>query len=150
MYNNTNPAELYAGTTWELLPDNKFLKTGSTPLVQEGSNSIYIAKANLPNIKLKTDTVSATIGNHQHLSPVRANNNSETNAFVNYGAKVGQGSARVFSASGNNYSSVNTYTSNAGAGNTGSISSSTETLGSGTAITINPEHITIKAWKRLS
>ena len=151
MYNTSNPGELYKNTTWELLPDNKFLKTGSSPLVQGGSNSISIAKANLPNIKLKTDTVSTTIGNHQHLSPVRANSDSgESNAFVNYGAKVGQGSARVFSASGNNYSSVNTYTSNAGAGNTGNISSSTETLGSGTAIAINPEHIVIKAWKRLT
>lgn len=41
-------------------------------------------------------------------------------------------------------------TSLSGSGNTGSISPSTEALGSGTALTIQPSYITLKFWKRLT
>ena len=41
-------------------------------------------------------------------------------------------------------------TSNAGGGSTGTVSPSTEALGSGNAITIQPEFITLKFWKRTS
>ena len=61
MYNTSNPAELYAGTTWELLTTDKYLKTTTgTPLATGGSNSFVIQKANLPAIKVQLDNFSLT------------------------------------------------------------------------------------------
>lgn len=42
------------------------------------------------------------------------------------------------------------YAKSAGGQNTGTASPSTETLGSSTAITIQPAYITLKFWKRLT
>ena len=56
MYNNTNPAELYSGTTWELVTSDKYIRTGNTALQTGGSNSISIGKENLPNIKLQVES----------------------------------------------------------------------------------------------
>lgn len=41
-------------------------------------------------------------------------------------------------------------TDNGGGQNTGTASPSTETLGSGAALSIQPSYITLKFWKRLS
>ena len=144
MYNTSNPAELYPNTTWELLPDNKFLKTGSTPLQQSGSNSISITKANLPNVRLSVSSFSLTTQPHKHRSGVAFNKDgpygTEPLPYGKYWKSDGkdQDTDRQF------------WTSTESIGNTGTASPSTETLGSGTAIAINPEHIVIKAWKRLS
>ncbi len=35
----SNPTTTYLGTTWEELPQNKFLKTGSTPLILDEYNA---------------------------------------------------------------------------------------------------------------
>lgn len=129
MYNTSNPAELYPNTTWELLPENKFLKTGSTPLQQNGSNSLVIQKVNLPAIQLQTEAHSHTQPQHTH----------------KYTAlKTGRSS---FDGSGWAVQSE-WDTSAAGGENTDTASPKTEVLGSGTPLSINPEHITIKAWKR--
>ena len=53
MWNNTNPAELFSGTTWELLTTGKYIQSGSTALQTGGNNSVSIAKDNLPNITLR-------------------------------------------------------------------------------------------------
>mgnify|MGYP000084894883 CR=1 FL=1 len=135
MYNTSNPAELYPNTTWELLPDNKFLKTGSTPLQQSGSNSVNISKSNLPNISLKVNSFSVTTQAHNHGITI-GNGNGD---YSNRGSWLGNGA------------NVKTmYSNNGGGQNTGTASPSTESLGSGTPLSINPEHITVKAWKRLS
>lgn len=142
MYNTSNPAELYPNTTWELLPNNKFLKTGSTPLQQAGSNSISITKANLPNISLKVNSFSVTTQAHNHYFTCisDATEVSIPNVTEPGGGVPGLGTGYRFTV----------YTSNGGGQNTGTASPNTETLGSGTPLSINPEHITIKAWKRLS
>lgn len=150
MYNTSNPAELYPSTTWELLPDNKFLKTGSTPLQVGGSNSIKIAKANLPTDKLQVESHSMTRGT------------MNITGYINYVAHdldYGMNSGGAFRNS-------NKGTGNAGGrgpcnavifdasrnwtGSTSSSSPYTTAMGSGTPLSINPEHITIKAWKRLT
>ena len=144
MYNNTNPAELYSGTTWELLTSDKYIRTGSTPLSTGGSNSIAISKANLPNVKLKVDSFSVTTKAHFHGS--------------GFGSSSGKGAYGVYGSvkNGLDYNAANLSgrpnfkTSTDGGDNTGTASPSTEFLGSGTALTIQPSYITLKFWKRLT
>lgn len=133
MYNNTNPAELYNGTTWELLPSDKFLKTGNTPLTQAGSNSISITKANLPAEKIQVETVSISIAPHSHT----VNVGMRTGYHDRYGNKAG-------------YVGGSGATTNEVSAKGNDIAPYTVAMGNGTPLTINPEHITIKAWKRLS
>lgn len=146
MWNNTNPAEIYASTTWELLPDNKFLKTGNTPLTQAGSNNISISKANLPTDKLQIDSFQLGRGTQEitgafdpgaHFPKTSGafshySNNSEERGGNSYGNRVEFKASRTWS------------------GMSTSASPYTVAMGNGTPLTINPEHITIKAWKRLS
>lgn len=137
MYNNTNPAELYSGTTWELITSDKYIRTGSTPLSTGGSNSITIAKANLPNIKLKVDS-------HSHTQP------AHTHGIRTWSGE-GTGGSKVSSWANNFETNTdNIACKSAGGENTGTASPSTESLGSGTAISIQPSYITLKFWKRLS
>ena len=154
MYNNTNPAEIYPGTTWELVTAGKYIQSGNTALSTGGSNSVSIAKANLPNIKLKTDTVSATISSHFHRMRYQTSSIAYSDGCgINFSNSVGLiagaqpgGSVPGFSSTGRG----GQYMEDSGSGNTGSISSSTEVLGSGTALTIQPAYITLKFWKRLT
>ena len=134
MYNTANPAELYAGTTWELLPDNKFLKTGSTPLQQASSNSIKLSKANLPTDKLQVESHYHTQPTHKHSTPFW----------------TGEGSSGRLSGWASNGGQGNAVSNLAGGENTGSSAPYTTAMGPGTPLNINPEHITIRAWKRLS
>lgn len=151
MYNNTNPAELYPNTTWELLPDNKFLKTGSTPLQQAGNNSIKITKANLPAEKLQVESHSMTRGTMNITGKWTAGKLCDTAPVV---------SGALYNSGGNTNMTGNGFTgtpfgigldaSKSWTGSTSSASPYTTAMGSGTPVEINPEHITIKAWKRLS
>ncbi len=150
MYNTSNPAELYPNTTWELLPNNKFLKTGTTPLQVGGSNSIKIAKTNLPTDKLQVESHSMTRGNMEITGNLRLD-----------GAEGGSSSASgaftktTFNSFGRGHNSgdavaISFTASRSWSGSTSSASPYTSAMGSGTPLSINPEHITIKAWKRLS
>ena len=134
MYNTSNPAELYPNTTWELLPNNKFIKTGSTPLQQAGSNNISISKANLPAVKVQLESFSVTTQPHKH--------------NIDTGAGSGVSGTKVSSYRSGGTTILTTL--EGGGANTGTASPYTQNLGNGTPITINPEHITVKAWKRLS
>ena len=145
MYNTSNPAELYPNTTWELLPDNKFIKTGSSPLQQAGSNSLKITKANLPNISLKVNSFSVTTPDHNH--NLRGYGGGDLRTLMGESPCIGgiSGSGRFSTGT-----QVNNTMQKSNGGSTGTASPSTESLGSGTPITVNPEHITVRAWKRLS
>ena len=149
-YDNKNPAELYPSTTWELLAAGKYIQSGSTALQTGGSNSINIAKTNLPNVKLSIGSFSATIGAHNHyifangtgsdssnvnLTPVTNRHNSASVEYVIHWSSTRANKGR---------------TSDSGNGTTGSVSPYTESLGSGTALTVQPAYITLKFWKRLS
>lgn len=137
MWNNTNPAELFSGTTWELLTAGKYIQSGSTALSTGGSNSVSIAKANLPNVKLKVDSFSLTTQPHTH----------ELDWNPGYdGGATGPITRSRWGVSGQSSSGVHS----SGGQNTGTASPSTETLGSGTALPIQPAYITLKFWKRLS
>lgn len=153
MYNTSNPAELYPNTTWELLPSDKFLKTGNTPLQLAGSNNISISKANLPADKLQVESFSLTRGRMNITGELPLGlANGETSGYTGaFGAISKSISKHNFSS----YSNIRSYmvnfnASNTWTGNTSSASPYTVAMGNGTPISINPEHITIKAWKRLS
>lgn len=145
MYNTSNPAELYPSTTWELLPDNKFIKTGSTPLQQAGSNSIKIAKTNLPAEKLQVESHSMTRGTMDITGTAAVEPASCTGAFYK------NSETKESNVSGwKNSNFIHFQASRSWTGSTSSASPYTGQMGSGTPISINPEHITVKAWKRLS
>ena len=142
-----NPSTSWLGTTWELLPDNKFLKTGSTPLQQAGSNSIKLSKANLPAEKLQVESHSMTRGSMNITGTITTD--GQNNAGIT-GAFYVNGSSH--SANGDSSGGYKVYfdASRSWSGSTSSASPYTTAMGSGTPISINPEHITVKAWKRLS
>lgn len=131
----SNPATTYLGTTWEELPQNKFLKTGSTPLQQSGSNSIKLTKANLPTDKLQVESFKFSASPHNHGIP-----NVERSGM----------SGRRGSTAGANTYGIDTTTITSTNLTSSSVSPYTTAMGNGTPLTINPEHITVKAWKRLS
>ena len=153
MYNTSNPAELYASTTWELLSDNKFLKTGSTPLQVGGSNSVKITKANLPTDKLQVESHSMTRGSMEITGTYKWDTGIEgysasgafsipSNSWNKYG---GHSDSAAGYTTTTNFNASKTWS-----GSTSSASPYTTQMGSGTPLAINPEHITIKAWKRLT
>lgn len=139
MYNTSNPAEIYPSTTWELLATDKYLKTTTgTPLSTGGSNSFTISKANLPAVKVQLESFSVTTQPHTH--PIYGGEGR--NGIAGFVADYLQ------SRSTTGYKLCDTQ--NGGGANTGTASPYTQNLGSGTAISINPTYITIRAWKRLS
>lgn len=143
----TNPATSYLGTTWELLPDDLFIKTGSTPLQQAGSNSIKLSKANLPVEKLQVDTFSLGRGTQEIIGAIPIEGGqSVTGAFYLDGEEHISGSG---GGSGSDRK-VSFKASRTWSGVSTPASPYTENLGEGTPLTINPTHITLKAWKRLS
>lgn len=154
MGNNTNPAEIYPSTTWELLPDNKFLKTGSTPLQQKGSNSVNISKANLPADKLQVESFSLTRGTMDITGSIDAPGDIYQQ-FLGDPGIVPSGafsittrvSASILSGGSGSEIVPRKLDFTASKSWTGSTSSA---MGDGTPLNINPEHITVKAWKRLS
>ena len=144
MWNNTNPAELFSGTTWELITSGKYIQSGSTPLQTGGSNSVTISKANLPNIKLKVDSFSLTTQPHTHDLHVMGCTNQGANISGNAVHTDNEYHGQVDLRNDWNYAK------SGGGANTGSASPSTESLGSGTALSIQPSYITLKFWKRLT
>ena len=116
-------------------PQNKFLKTGATPLQQSGSNSIKLAKTNLPAEKLQVESFKFSASPHNHGIP-----NVEKSGL----------SGRRGAISGGNTYGIDTTTITSTNLTSSSVSPYTTAMGSGTPLTINPEHITVKAWKRLS
>ena len=145
MYNTSNPAELYSGTTWELLATDKYLKTTTgTPLSTGGSNSFAISKANLPAIKIQLESFSVTTQPHTHNLHVMGCTNQVANIHQNAVHTDNEYHGQVDLRNDWNYAK------SGGGANTGTASPYTQNLGSGTTISINPTYITVRAWKRLT
>lgn len=145
MYNSSNPAEIYSGTTWELLATDKYLKTTTgTPLSTGGSNSFAISKANLPAIKIQLESFSVTTQPHTH--------NLHVMGCTNQGANIHQNAVHTDNEYHGQVDLRNdwNYAKSGGGANTGTASPYTQNLGSGTTISINPTYITVRAWKRLT
>ena len=134
-YDNKNPAELYPSTTWELITSGKYIQSGSTALQTGGNNSVSIAKDNLPNIELQVN--SFTLSGNVKVETLNDFSGS-THGGGYYTANSG------FQQLGWHSKFIKTSLIN------GTASPSTETLGNGTALNIQPQYITLKFWKRLS
>ena len=139
----TNPSTKYLNTTWELIPSDRYIRSGSSALSTGGSNSVSIGKTNLPNIKLKVDSFSLTTQVHTH-NILKCSMRGYMSSWQSNGGRTIDGVLN------GNYNNTNIATSSGGGQNTGISSPSTETLGSGTALTIQPAYITLKFWKRLT
>ena len=145
MWNEINPTTLYLGTTWELITSDKYIRTGSTPLSIGGSNSVNITKANLPNIKIPIDTFSGTIKTSA-LTKIRTNWDYTNSVNI---PTNGESSGISQGGSGGN-AVVNSYYTNTETSKSFNASPYTQTLGNGTALSIDTRYITLKFWKRLT
>lgn len=150
----TNPATSYLGTTWELLPNDLFIKTGETPLQQAGSNSIKLSKDNLPAEKLQIDTFSLGRGTQEITGSFVSDEwLMETDSEFIEGAFYRDKNASTHQRSSGGQSGkglLKFAASKTWTGVSTPASPYTENLGSGTPLSIDPAHITLKAWKRLS
>lgn len=149
MYTTQNPAEIYTGTTWEAIANDRYLRTGASPLTLGGSNSVTLTKANLPNVKLKVDTFSLTTNPHYHYVAHNSASSGGENS-EQYIRKQRYSSASVEYAFITVNSSPNFGRTSNSSPSTGSSSPSTESMGSGSAFSITPAYINVKIWKRLS
>lgn len=145
-YDNKNPAELYSGTTWELLTAGKYIQTGNTPLSTGGNNSVSILKENLPNIKLSTEPHIHTQPTHQHDTSIE-----DQGGDLPTGMQGKNKYNHLYHMTGG-YSGLilSSQVTPSGGDNTDSSSPKTEALGSGIPLTIEPSYITLKFWKRLT
>lgn len=133
------------------MPNDLFIKTGNTPLQQAGSNSIKLSKANLPAEKLQVDSFSLGKGTQEITGDIQG---------LAHGAITGAGASGAFSqyssegvgnaVGGGSLNGFSFKASRTWSGISTSASPYTSNLGSGTPLTINPVHITLKAWKRTS
>lgn len=149
MWNETNPASLYLGTTWELISSGKYIQTGNTALQTGGSNSLAIAKANLPAVKIQLDAFSLSRGTMDitggiplrlagTMAPSGAFYRDSTSRTIPIYQELTSGGGVSFQAS-------KTWT-----GTTNTAQPQTINLGDGTPLNIQPEYVTLKMWKRTS
>ena len=151
MWDETNPTSLYLGTTWELISAGKYVKTGSTALQTGGNNSITLSKDNLPGTVLKINSFTLTQNSHGH--KVRTTDGYDGNC-VGLTNKSFNDTSIAGTPIGSKSYAENSTTGNILIEKTqpaiSSASPVTEILGKGTAITIQPEYITLKYWKKTS
>lgn len=157
MYNNSNPAELYQGTTWEKIT-SKYIRAsdGTTPLVTGGTNFVKISKANLPAEKLQVESFQLGRGTQEITGRLELSAYSLyfwgydfEGAFYKDTSQPGY--TRNDSSSGNSgWYNIGFKASNTWTGMSTPANPYTTAMGSGTPLSIEPEHITLHVWKRLS
>lgn len=153
-----DPSTIWIGTTWQELKD-VFLKStadGETVKQISGSNTKIISKANLPNIKLNVDSHYHTQADHYHYT-VNLDNATSSNNLTdsNKTLYIAKSSDNTWNGGDYTLSTTSTIanagkTSSAVGGNTGSATTKTEAMGSGSALDIKPRYYTVKHWLRIS
>ena len=119
--------------------------TGSgTSKATGGSNSKTITQANLPNIKLKVDSFSATISPHYHHEG-HACWEDDPNSYGK--DRTGDAGSAAFRET---TKTIRYRTSTAGGGSTSTVTPQTNSLGSGQALDITPSYYTTHIWLRTS
>lgn len=133
---NSNPATLFLGTTWEKVEERFLLGSSSTYALGStgGSATTTLTEANMPRHRHQVDSFSVTTAKHKH--PV-------TGGF-GYGSSLNQ----IKTTSDNTIATA--YTDEAGGGNTGTASPYTSYVGSGTPFNNMPPYLVVNIWKRLS
>ena len=133
---NSNPATLFLGTTWQK-QEGKFLlgSSGSYALGSTGgSTTTTLTEANLPRHRHQVDSFSVTTAKHKH---------SVTGGY-GYGSLLNQ----IKTKSDNSITTA--YTDESGGGNTGTARPYTNYVGSGTAFNNMPPYLVVNIWKRLT
>lgn len=159
---NVDPNERFVGQSWLRVPGAektiRVAKTdGSDILEQGGSDSVTIAKTNLPNVQLDITGTAAskdlgskttgTSGTHKHDMRVEANlgtmdvSAGDTQGFTGNGSGSLQGTTEL---SGSHYHTVELGPHDH------TISGQTAALGSGTQLDVTNEYVTLAAWYRVS
>lgn len=155
---STSPAVRFLGTTWEKIEGRFLLATSGSNASEQtgGSNTKTITQANLPNVKLQVDRVSATINNHSHFSFSEVGWTTGDSAVTastyprRQGAGGWGGGYKEYGIGGTTTIPNVGKTSSDGSGSTGTIAPYTSALGSGTALDITPAYYTVHVWKRLT
>lgn len=156
----------YKGQTWVRVPgEDKTIRIAraddSNILTTGGSDTVTIAKANLPatvlsvtgaaaSVDLGTKTTS-TSGNHTHTAKMGGDNNGVRNASGSAAITSSailtsegiDGTGQILGSGDHN------HTFNIGA-HSHSVAGQTENMGSGTALDVTNEYVTLAAWYRVS
>ncbi|CUY32077.1 hypothetical protein [Serratia marcescens] len=152
---NKNPNEIFPGTTWVYLGENKTIRLskpdGSDLLESGGADQIIISKENLPNIALSVSGTAneVDLGSRQTDTQGRHNHRSGM-------AGPGASYQDYIVGSDNDSHRPLTYTSDDGehahtvniGTHSHNVSGSTETLGSGNSINITNAYVKLMGWYR--
>ncbi|MGB6128867.1 MAG: hypothetical protein WBG30_08965, partial [Psychrilyobacter sp.] len=139
--NATHPATRWIGTTWIKLEGRVLLGTSSGYALgsQGGATTITLTKANLPNIKLKTDSHLHTKSPHTHYFNVCRD---ASEGAISGSTKPGGGDPNQYGGT------FNVTTSSSDGGNTAAAAPYTEALGNGAAFNVMNPHRTVHIWRR--
>ena len=147
---NSNPAMLFLGTTWQkqegrfLLGSNSAYTLGSTG----GSSTTTLSKENLPNVKLQIDSFSLGKGTQEITGDFYTSNYigyAGSGAF--YSKQSGLGGHGGNSSSGNK---IGFQASKSWTGMSTSAAPYTANMGDSTPFNNMPPYLVVNIWKRLS
>lgn len=147
---NSNPAMLFLGTTWQkqegrfLLGSNSAYTLGSTG----GSSTTTLSKENLPNVKLQIDSFSLGKGTQEITGDFYTSNYigyAGSGAF--YRKQSGLGGHGGDSSSGNK---IGFQASKSWTGISTSAAPYTANMGDSTPFNNMPPYLVVNIWKRLS
>lgn len=147
---NSNPAMLFLGTTWQkqegrfLLGSNSAYTLGSTG----GSSTTTLSKENLPNVKLQIDSFSLGKGTQEITGDFYTSNYigyAGSGAF--YRKQSGLGGHGGDSSSGNK---IGFQASKSWTGMSTSAAPYTANMGDSTPFNNMPPYLVVNIWKRLS
>ena len=151
---NSNPATLFLGTTWEK-QEGRFLlgSSGSYALGSiGGSATTTLTKANLPATKLQLDSFSLGRGTQEITgSFMQASKELAYAATTGAFSKTNGSWLHGSSVSGNSNSVKFNFTaSNSWTGMSTSAAPYTQNMGDGTAFNNMPPYLVVNIWKRLT
>lgn len=145
-----HPATRFLGTTWIKLEDVFIRGTSSNSASGQvgGSNTITIAKENLPNIKLQVDSFSLS-STDTYISSMRGIFGGGSSRGPLTVTAPGESPLLRTRASNGSDEGIRITQSNKSL-NTGTASPYTSALGSGIPLDITPAYYTVHIWKRLT
>ena len=147
---NSNPATLFLGTTWEKQEGSFLLGSGSAYALGStgGSSTTTLSKENLPNVKLQIDSFSLGKGTQEITGDFYTSNYigyAGSGAF--YRKQSGLGGHGGDSSSGNK---IGFQASKSWTGMSTSAAPYTTNMGDSTPFNNMPPYLVVNIWKRLS
>ena len=147
---NSNPATLFLGTTWEKQEGRFLLGSGSAYALGStgGSSTTTLSKENLPNVKLQIDSFSLGKGTQEITGDFYTSNYigyAGSGAF--YRKQSGLGGHGGDSSSGNK---IGFQASKSWTGMSTSAAPYTTNMGDSTPFSNMPPYLAVNIWKRLT